>query len=176
MCVFLQICKPPMALSMPRRQRLKQYCAAHGYKLAKICKDVISGRQDQRPGLQALSLLERSANILIASSSIGSVGRSNTSASCTSASSKMDERNWWRSASQSSSIRRWDALVSILLVFAQMEREATGERTREAIRHLRSRGYHFGKVPYGMRAVTARTILASEYSPRNPKNRKSWRR
>ena len=29
------------------------------------------------------------------------------------------------------------ALVSILLVFAQMEREATGERTREAISHLR---------------------------------------
>ena len=47
------------------------------------------------------------------------------------------------------------ALVSILLVFAQMERESTGERTREAIRHIRGGGYHFGKVPYGKRTVPA---------------------
>ena len=47
------------------------------------------------------------------------------------------------------------ALVSILLVFAQMEREATGERTREAVRHIRARGFHFGKVPYGQQAVRA---------------------
>jgi hypothetical protein len=36
-----------------------------------------------------------------------------------------------------------------------MEREATGERTRETIRHIRSLGYHFGKVPYGKMAVPA---------------------
>ena len=47
------------------------------------------------------------------------------------------------------------ALISILLVFAQMEREAVGERTREAIQHIRRSGYHFGKVPYGKRAVRA---------------------
>ena len=47
------------------------------------------------------------------------------------------------------------ARVSILLVFAQMEREATGERTREAINHIRKSGYHFGKVPYGHAAAPA---------------------
>lgn len=47
------------------------------------------------------------------------------------------------------------ALVSILLVFARMEREATGERTREAIRHIRGGGYHFGKVPYGKKTIPA---------------------
>ncbi|PSM31878.1 recombinase family protein [Haliangium sp. UPWRP_2] len=47
------------------------------------------------------------------------------------------------------------ALVSILLVFAQMEREAIGERTREAIGHIRRGGYHFGWVPYGKAAVPA---------------------
>ena len=36
-----------------------------------------------------------------------------------------------------------------------MEREAVGERTREAIQHIRRSGYHFGKVPYGKRAVRA---------------------
>ena len=47
------------------------------------------------------------------------------------------------------------ALVSILLVFAQMEREAIGERTREAIGHIRRGGYHFGSIPYGKKAVPA---------------------
>lgn len=46
-------------------------------------------------------------------------------------------------------------MVSILLVFAQMEREATGERTREAIAHIHRNGYFFGKVPYGYKAVPA---------------------
>ena len=36
-----------------------------------------------------------------------------------------------------------------------MEREATGERTREAIGHINRMGYFFGKVPYGKRAVKA---------------------
>ena len=41
------------------------------------------------------------------------------------------------------------SLVNILLVFAQMEREATGERTKEAIGHIWRQGYHFDRVPYG---------------------------
>ena len=45
------------------------------------------------------------------------------------------------------------ALVSILLVFAQMEREATAERTREALRHMKTCGYHHGKAPYGFMKV-----------------------
>ena len=45
--------------------------------------------------------------------------------------------------------------MGILLVFAQMEREATGERTKEAIHHIRKSGYHFGRVPYGKRSIPA---------------------
>ena len=45
------------------------------------------------------------------------------------------------------------ALVSILLVFAQMEREATAERTREALRHMKDCGYFHGKAPYGFMKV-----------------------
>ena len=47
------------------------------------------------------------------------------------------------------------ALINILLVFAQMEREATGERTRETIHHIRQSGYHFGKAPYGKKTIPA---------------------
>jgi DNA invertase Pin-like site-specific DNA recombinase len=36
-----------------------------------------------------------------------------------------------------------------------MEREATGERTKEAINHIRKSGYHFGKVPFGKRTIPA---------------------
>src|ERR1700759_4511916 len=44
------------------------------------------------------------------------------------------------------------ALVSILLVFAQMEREATAKRTRESVMHIRKLGYHHGKASYGFKA------------------------
>ena len=40
-------------------------------------------------------------------------------------------------------------------MFAQMEREATAERTREAVRHIKQRGYHHGKAPYGYKKVPA---------------------
>ena len=34
-----------------------------------------------------------------------------------------------------------------------MEREATAERTREALRHMKTCGYHHGKAPYGFMKV-----------------------
>ena len=41
------------------------------------------------------------------------------------------------------------------MVFAQMEREATGERTKEAIHHIKQSGYHFGRAPYGKKTIPA---------------------
>src|SRR5215210_2000912 len=54
-------------LSLEAQQSaIEGYCAIHGIKLVRICKDVISGGKSQRPGLQdALSTLERSADVLI---------------------------------------------------------------------------------------------------------------
>jgi len=41
-------------------------CSIHGIQLVRICKNVLSGGKDQRPGLQdALSTLERSGDMLI---------------------------------------------------------------------------------------------------------------
>ncbi len=136
---------------------IEQYCAAHGYTLLKIYRDVISGGKDQRPGLgAALEQLQNSADILV----VLKFDRLSRSIKhfC-----ELYERYFKDGRKELVAIREsikldsslGRALVSILLVFAQMEREATGERTREAIRHLRSRGYHFGKVPYGMRATPA---------------------
>ena len=67
----------------------------------------------------------------------------------------MGPRSWSRFVRRFGSTLLWVALISILLVFAQMEREAVGERTREAIQHIRRSGYHFGKVPISKRAVRA---------------------
>ena len=41
-------------------------CSIYGIQLVRICKNVLSGGKDQRPGLQdALSTLERSGDMLI---------------------------------------------------------------------------------------------------------------
>ena len=143
-------------LSLEAQQAaIEGYCALHEIKLLRICKDVMSGGKDQRPGLQeALSLLKNKADILI----VLKFDRLSRSIKhfC-----NLYE-NYFKSGEKElvairesirldSSLGR--ALVGILLVFAQMEREATGERTREAVRHIRARGYHFGKVPYGKLAV-----------------------
>ena len=53
-------------LSLEAQQSaIEAYCALHGIQLVRICKDVMSGGKDQRPGLQeALDVLERSADVL----------------------------------------------------------------------------------------------------------------
>ena len=45
---------------------IEGYCAIHGIKLVKLCKDVMSGGKDTRPGLgEALRTLQQSADVLI---------------------------------------------------------------------------------------------------------------
>lgn len=145
-------------LSLDAQQAaVEHYCAAQGLLLTKICKDVMSGGKDQRPGLQdALTCLERGADVLV----VLKFDRLSRSIRhfC-----ELYERYFKDGAKELVAIResiRLDsalgrALISILLVFAQMEREATGERTREAIRHIRQSGYHFGKVPFGKQSIPA---------------------
>ncbi len=145
-------------LSLEAQQSaIEGYCALHGIKLVRTFKDVMSGGKDVRPGLQeALSTLQRSADILI----VLKFDRLSRSIKhfC-----ELYERYFKDGTKELVAIResiRLDsslgrALVGILLVFAQMEREATGERTREAIQHIRKSGYHFGKVPYGKRRIPA---------------------
>ena len=140
-----------------QQSAIEGYCALHGIKLVKICKDVISGGKDVRPGLQeALRTLQTSADVLI----VLKFDRLSRSIKhfC-----ELYETYFKDGTKELVAIResiRLDsslgrALVGILLVFAQMEREATGERTKEAINHIRKSGYHFGKVPFGKRTIPA---------------------
>ena len=136
---------------------IQQYCSLHGLKLVTICQDVLSGGKDQRPGLQdALRTLQRSGDVLI----VLKFDRLSRSIRhfC-----ELYETYFKDGTKELVAIResiRLDsalgrALINILLVFAQMEREATGERTREAIHHIRQSGYHFGKAPYGKKTIPA---------------------
>ena len=145
-------------LSLEAQQSaIEAYCSMHGIKLVKLCKDVMSGGKDVRPGLtDALRTLQGSADVLI----VLKFDRLSRSIKhfC-----ELYETYFKDGTKELVAIResiRLDsslgrALVGILLVFAQMEREATGERTREAIGHIRRSGYHFGKVPYGKRTIPA---------------------
>jgi DNA invertase Pin-like site-specific DNA recombinase len=147
-------------LSLEAQQAaIEGYCALHQIKLVRLCRDVVSGARDQRPGLQeALDTLQREADLLI----VLKFDRLSRSIKhfC-----DLHERYFKNGEKELVAIReaiRLDsslgrALVSILLVFAQMEREATGERTREAVLHIQSMGYHHGKAPYGYQSVPVGT-------------------
>ena len=43
-------------------------------------------------------------------------------------------------------------LINVLVVFSEFERESTGERTREVLRHLKAQGRRTGTVKYGYSA------------------------
>lgn len=144
-----------------QRKAITDYCKVHGLRLIKIYEDVESGGKADRPGL--LTALETNADVFV----VLKFDRLSRSIKhfC-----EVYENHFADGRRELVAIResiRLDsalgrALVSILLVFAQMEREATGERTRESIAYIRNNGYHFGKVPYGSKAIP---------SPENPRYR-----
>ena len=145
-------------LSLEAQQAaIERFCAAQGFKLVRLCQDVISGAKSERPGLsEALGCLQRGVEVLV----VLKFDRLSRSIRhfC-----ELYDRYFRSGEKELVAIResiRLDsslgrALVNILLVFAQMEREATAERTREAMRHIKHRGYHYGKVPYGFQSVPA---------------------
>jgi len=134
---------------------IEQYCAMFGIKLVRIHRDVLSGAKAERPGLHAaLSDLQKGVDVLV----VLKFDRLSRSIKhfC-----EVYERYFQSGEKELVAIResiRLDsslgrALVSILLVFAQMEREAIAERTREALRHMREHGYCHGKAPFGFKKV-----------------------
>ena len=112
-------------LSLDAQQSaIEAYCSLHGLKLVRICKDVMSGGNDQRPGLQdALDVLQRSADVLVVLK-FDRLSRSIVHF-C-----ELYERYFKSGEKELVAIRealRLDsalgrALINILLVFAQMER------------------------------------------------------
>ena len=144
-----------------QRAAIKSYCESLGLRLLQIHEDVESGGKADRKGLARA--LATNADVVI----VLKFDRLSRSIKhfC-----DLYETHFADGTKELVAIReaiRLDsalgrALVSILLVFAQMERESCGERVKEAIGHIRGNGYHFGKAPYGSKAVP---------SPENPRYR-----
>lgn len=130
-----------------QRAAIEHYCAAHSLKLLSIYQDVESGGKADRSGL-GKALSARADVFVVLKFDRLSRSIKHFCQLYEDHFSGQTELVAIREAIKlDSALGR--ALVNILLVFAQMEREATGERTKESIAHLRRQGYHFGKVPYG---------------------------
>ena len=50
------------------------------------------------------------------------------------------------------------AIVNIIATFAQLERETTGERTRDVLRHKKAKGERVGTLPFGFQLIKNSTI------------------
>jgi len=53
-------------------------------------------------------------------------------------------------------------VLNIMVSVSQWEREAIGERTRDAMRHMKAKGARFGNVPFGFRIAEDRATLVED--------------
>lgn len=133
--------------------RLRAYCKLHAIKLIDIKADEgISGGTLERPALQAaLQMLRRGrANTLIVVK-LDRLSRSLRDVCTLVADYFSDER--FHMLSLCGMVNTHSAAGRMVLMnlanYAQFEREMISERTRDALRHLKSQGVRLGPAPYG---------------------------
>jgi DNA invertase Pin-like site-specific DNA recombinase len=136
-----------------QRAAITAYCTAHGFHLIRIYTDVESGAKSDRRGLEAALAARADVFVVLKFDRLSRSIKHFCQLYEDYFSQSMELVAIREAIKLDSALGR--ALVGILLVFAQMEREAIGERTREAIRHIRSGGYHYGTIPYGKKAMPA---------------------
>ena len=143
-----------------QRDRLRTYCKLHAIKLIDIKADEgISGGTLERPALQAaLQMLRRGrANTLIVVK-LDRLSRSLRDVCTLVADYFSDER--FHLLSLCGMVNTHSAAGRMVLMnlanYAQFEREMISERTRDALRHLKSQGVRLGHAPYGHELSTER--------------------
>ena len=141
-----------------QREAIKSYCAIHGLKLFKVYMDVESGGKSDRVGLKEALAQRADVFVILKFDRLSRSIKHFCELYENHFASRIELVAIRESIKLDSALGR--ALVNILLVFAQMEREATGERTKEVFAHMRRSGYHIGTSPYGFKTVPA---------PDNPK-------
>ena len=136
-----------------QRDRLRAYCKDHAIKLIDIKVDEgISGGTLDRPGLQAaLQMLRRGrANTLIVVK-LDRLSRSLRDVCTLVEEFFSDER--YHLLSLCGMVNTHSAAGRMVLMnlanYAQFEREMISERTRDALRHMKSQGVRLGPAPYG---------------------------
>ena len=121
--------------------------------------DVISRRERRSPGLaEALRTLQGICGL----SDRAEIRRlpfdQSTSTSCMNVLQRRDEKNWLRFGVDSDGLVAGAGSGGNLLVFAQMEREAIGERTREPLGTSKRVGITLGRCRMGSGRFLRRTI------------------
>lgn len=130
-----------------QRAAIAAYCGAHSLRLLRIYEDVESGAKSDRKGLRDALACNAEVFVVLKFDRLSRSIKHFIELYETYFSHAVELVAIREALRLDCALGR--ALVNILLVFAQMEREATGERTREAIGHIKRSGYFFGKVPYG---------------------------
>ena len=141
-----------------QKELIRKWCDLTDSKLIKIFTDVISGAKEERPGLdEALNYIETDKADTLVVLKFDRLSRS-VLHFC-----RLYEQYFQSTGKDLHSIQ--DGLnlaspigrmvVTILISFAQMERETIGERVSVAVKWKAEHGYHTGKVPFGFRAVPA---------------------
>lgn len=136
-----------------QRATITAYCNAHDLRLLRIYADVESGAKSDRRGLEEALAARAEVFVILKFDRLSRSIKHFCQLYEDYFSHSVELVAIREAIKLDSALGR--ALVSILLVFAQMEREAIGERTRESIRHIRRGGYHFGTAPYGKMAIPA---------------------
>lgn len=143
-----------------QRAKVEQYCRLYELDLVAVCEDAgVSAKTTDRPGLRrALGLLEsREADGLLVAKldrltrSVGDLGA---------LLSRYFEAGTWGLMSVAENVDTTTAagrlVLNVLVSVAQWEREAIGERTRDALSHLRAKGVRNGRAGLGWRYSDAR--------------------
>lgn len=136
-----------------QKEKLRAYCKLHEIELIGIyCDEGISANTLERPGLQsALKKLESGhANTLLVVK-LDRLTRSLLDLDILVRRFFVERRYHLLSVSESLDTRTAMGrfVLYILGLIAQWEREAIGERTREAMAHLKRQGVQLGAVPFG---------------------------
>ena len=134
--------------------KLKLYCELHGLELVDIFIDAgISAKTLKRPGLKsALDRLKSGAAEGLVVFKLDRLSRSVKDWNQL-IDSYFGEKTGNQLLSVSDSIDTRTAagrlVLNVLMSVAQWEREATGERTKDALRHKIAKGERVGKIRYG---------------------------
>ncbi|MBL9006537.1 MAG: recombinase family protein [Myxococcales bacterium] len=142
-----------------QRERIRCYCKASGFNLVHLAQDETSAKSLDRPGLTAaLKLLETGKADALLVVKLDRLTRSVIDLGTLLNGYFLNEQHYLLSVTESLDTRNAMGrfVLYILALIAQWEREAIGERTREAMRHLKAQGVFLGRAPYGHRFGTTR--------------------
>lgn len=131
-----------------QRQVIEQACAARGWTLVGVEQDIASGKDLRRPGLErALERVSADGLVLVASK----LDRISRSVHDFSGLLDRSLKQGWSllvlDAGIDTSTPNGRAMVGMISVFAQLERELIGERTKAALAVARSAGTRLGRPP-----------------------------